>query len=127
VKVLDWLKAESAVILYLLGAGLAVGVAFGITGITADTSKAVITIATGVFTVAAAFTTRSDGDQAHIVQVVTAAFATGITAAAAFGLHLAPGKVSVLTAFLAGILSLVLRGHVSPVGKQVFRSFVQKG
>jgi hypothetical protein len=112
---LRWLHAESAVILYLLGAGLAVGVAFGVTGITTDTSKALITIATGLFTVAAVFTTRSNGDQAHIVQVVTAAFTTGLTALAAFGLHLAPQKVSVLTVLLAAVLSLILRGHVSPV------------
>lgn len=113
-KVLNWMKAESAVILYLLGAFLAVGLTFGITGITADTSKAIITIVTGVFTIAAVFTTRSDGDANHVVQVVVAAFATGLTAAAAFGLHLAPGKVSVLSAALAAVLSLVLRGHVTP-------------
>jgi hypothetical protein len=103
------LKLEPAIVLYLLNAGLAVGVSFGV-DLSHTQQAAILTIATGVFTIVAAARTRPAN-----VSLITATFATGLTAAATFGLHVNADRIGVLTALLSGILGLVLRVHVSPV------------
>lgn len=94
---MKWFGYEPAVLLYALNALVALLVAFGL-----DLSQvqvaAVTTIATALLTIAAAVFTRP-----VVVSTVTAALASLLTAAAAFGLHLSANQTGA-----------VLRQNVSP-------------
>ena len=113
-------RLEPVLVLYLLNAALAVGLSFGL-GLTKLQDAAAVTIATAGFGLYAAFRTRPMN-----VSVITATFAAGLTAAAAFGLHLSVDRIGVLTAFVSAILAVVLRVHVSPVNPPVVPVAVKK-
>ena len=103
------LKYEPALILYGVNAAVAAALAFGLFNLTTTTAAAVTVILTAVLGIITAAVTRPVN-----VSVITAAFATGLTALGAFGLHLSITKEGSLVALLSVVLSLLLRVHVSP-------------
>ena len=103
------LKYEPALILYGVNAAVAAALAFGLFNLTTATAAAVTVIVTAVLGIITAAVTRPVN-----VSVITAAFATGLTALGAFGLHLSITKEGSLVALLSVVLSLLLRVHVTP-------------
>lgn len=76
-----------------------------------DQQNATSVIATAVYGVLLAVTTRPVDTAA-----ITGGIATVLTAIGAFGVHLDPNLTSALNATLAAVLALVLRTHVAPAG-----------
>jgi hypothetical protein len=103
-------KYEPALILYGVNAGVALALAFGLFNLTTTTAAAVTVVVTAVLGLITAAITRPVS-----VSVITATFASGLTALGAFGLHLTASKEGALVAALSVALSLILRVHVSPV------------
>jgi hypothetical protein len=109
--VLRILKAEPAVILYAINAGLALAITFGL-DLTKTQEAATLTIISAVLTLAAAALTRP-----LTVSVITGALATGLTAAGAFGLHLTSDQVGSVVSVVSLLLMHVLRANVSPAAQ----------
>lgn len=109
-------KFEPAVWLYALNAGVALLVAFGF-DLTQAQVAAVTTIATAVLTIVAAVMTRP-----VVVSTITAAAASLLTAAAAFGLHLTANQTGAVVTALSIALALLLRQNVSPATAPVVGS-----
>jgi hypothetical protein len=105
VKGIRW---EPALYLYGINSVIALAVSFGLP-LTNTQTAAVTTIATAVLAGAAAALTRPVE-----VSAVTAALATALTAAGAFGLHLSGDKIGTLVTVLNLGLALVLRQNVQP-------------
>lgn len=97
-----------AVWLYLINAGVAFLVAFGLPLDHAQVG-AITTIATAVFAILTAVLTRPVD-----VPALTGAVATGLAAAAAFGMHLTDAQIGSAVAFLSVVLALLLHQTVAP-------------
>ena len=105
------IRYEPAIYLYALNSAVALLVAFGLP-LTATQTAAVTTVATAILAGVAAFLTRPVE-----VSAITAAVATALTAAAAFGLHLDANRIGTLVTVIGLVLALVLRQNVSPASK----------
>lgn len=108
-KIADWVKGESAVIMYALNAAVTAWVAFGFRA-SPDQVAAVALIGTAVITAVTAFATRPVS-----VPVITGAVAAIATSSAAFGLHLTAAQIGAAAPLFSIILSLVLRQAITPV------------
>lgn len=102
------LKWEPAVYLYGLNSVVALAVAFGLP-LTSTQTAAVATIATAVLGGVSAAMTRPVE-----VSAITAALATALTAAGAFGLHLSADKIGTLVTVLNLAIALLVRQNVTP-------------
>jgi len=94
------IKLNPSAILFGLNAVIAFGTAWGLP-LTQTQQAALVTIATSVLTIAAAFTTRPVG-----LQLIIGAVTSGAVAFGAFHLTLSPDKLSAATALLSIILGI---------------------
>lgn len=105
-------KFEPVVITYVLGVAIDLLASFGVFSLSSTQVAAVMTIATGVVTVANMFLVHE-----WVVPGIVSAVTTGLVAATAFGLHLSDHQVGVIGSALTIALSLLLRQAVTPVSK----------
>jgi hypothetical protein len=106
---LNILKTEPALFTALLGAAAALLAAFPV-GVSQSQEAAIVTIGTAVITLFNAALARP-----VTVSLLTGAVATGLTAAAAFGLKLSPEVLAMITTSLGYFLpGFLLRLHLTP-------------
>lgn len=97
-----------AVWLYVINAGVAFLVAFGLP-LDHGEVAAITTIATAIFAILTAVLTRPVD-----VPALAGAVGTGLAAGAAFGLNLTDAQIGSAVAFLSIVLALLLHQTVSP-------------
>lgn len=102
---------QPAMYLYILNAGVALLVAFGLP-LNSTVVAAITTIATAILAGVAAFMTRPVS-----VSALTGAAATILTAAGAFKLHLSANEIGAAVTALSIVLALLLHQNVTPVAK----------
>jgi len=94
------IKLNPSAIIFGLNAVIAFATAWGL-NLSQEQQAAVVTIATAVLTIAAAFATRPVG-----LQLIIGAVTSGAVAFGAFHLTLSPDKLSAATALLSIILGI---------------------
>lgn len=103
------LQHEPALITALLGAAAALIAAFPV-GVSQTQEAAIVTIGTALVAILTAALTKPVS-----VTLITGAIATGLTAAAAFGLKLSPDVLAMITTAVGYFLpGLLLRLHLTP-------------
>jgi hypothetical protein len=102
------IRWEPAVYLYGLNSVVALAVAFGLP-LTSTQTAAVAVIATAVLGGISAALTRPVE-----VSAITAALATALTAAGAFGLHLSADRIGTLVTVVNLAIALLVRQNVTP-------------
>jgi len=106
------LGRDPAAILYGLQSLLAVGVAFHVLGLNADSADWVMLVANGLLSLLVAVTTRP-----VVVAAITGAVQTIMTGVVAFGIHgltFTQEQQGVIIAALAAFLALMLRQNQEP-------------
>lgn len=105
------LTYEPAVAAWAAAGGLAVLLG-SVAHLSTVQEAAVTTIATALAALYTAVQTRPVA-----VSALVGALATGITAAAGFGLHVSPTWIGVGTAVLSAVLSVLLRPNITPAAR----------
>jgi hypothetical protein len=103
------LRSEPALFTNFLTVAAALVAAFWVGGVTQIQMSAIVVIGTAVITLASSALARPVQ-----VSLLTGSIVTGLTAAAAFGLKLGPTELAEVTTVLSTILTLILRGHITP-------------
>ena len=103
------IKLNPSAIIFGLNAVIAFATAWGL-NLSQEQQAAVVTIATAVLTIAAAFATRPVG-----LQLIIGAVTSGAVAFGAFHLTLSPDKLSAATALLSIILGIGFHLAHTPV------------
>lgn len=103
------LRAEPALVAWALNGGIAVVIGF-LTPLTVAQSAAITTITTALAALYAAVRARPVA-----VSAIMGAMVTIATAAAAFGLHVAPNVMAMAVAVGSAVLGLVFRANLTPV------------
>jgi ABC-type branched-subunit amino acid transport system permease subunit len=108
-KFLAFLRTEPVVITGLVQSLLALGVGLGLS-LTAGQTGAVEAASAALLALGAAIAVRP-----FPVAALTGAVTAVVTVLVAFGVpHISTGEVSSVNAVIVAVLSLVLRGHVTP-------------
>lgn len=109
-SIIKALKSEPVAVTGAVQALVALLVSLGL-HLSTDQTGAVLTVTTALLALLAAVSARP-----FAVSALTGLMSAVGTAAVAFGVHgISSGLVSAVNAALVAVLSLVLRGHVSPV------------
>ncbi len=102
-------RREPALYLGALSSGLSLLVALGVGNLTTDQAGAVIATLSAVIGVVTAVATRPIA-----LGVFTTLVGAGAALVTAFGLHVAPETVGAWNAAILAVVTLVVRGQVSP-------------
>lgn len=103
------LRTEPAIFANFLAVAATLIAAFAFT-VTQNQEAAIVVISTAVITVLVSALARPVQ-----VPLLVGAVVTGLTAAAAFGLKVQPEVLASFSAALTTVLTLMIRGHVTPL------------